>query len=96
MIVEIGDHPVGGFRSWSLAVGDVVERACGLGQFGSKRGQGLARIAREFGGRPAGDGIQHPAVLELASDGSEPMTDRRSPISGGGILFGGGSVLARR
>ena len=102
MVVEVGDHPVRGFGSRPLAVGDVVESLCGPVQFVGQMRYGPSGIAGQFGRGSARNRIEDAALLQLACDGSESVADRGRPIArrrilfGGRAVFGGAELMSRR
>src|SRR5258707_15876005 len=95
MVVEVGDHPVCGFGSRLFAVGDVIESLCGPGRFRGELRYSPPGIAGEFGRSSAGNRVEDGAFLQLARDGSEPMTNRSRPIAHRRKLFGGRAVFGR-
>ena len=56
-VVEIGHQPVGLRRTRHIAVGDVVESRCGVGELGRERWKHRARVVRELPRRSARNGV---------------------------------------
>ena len=93
MIIEVCDHPVCGLGTRAFAVGDIVESVCGLQQFAGQIWHRLTGSLGQLGCCPARNRVEHTVFLELAGDGSQPMTDCDGPITCRRILFGGRTVL---
>ena len=58
-------------------------------------GKRLAGVGGQLVGGAAGNRVEHAGLLQLAGDGAQPVSDRRSPITFGGIAFRCRSVLGR-